>query len=343
MPYYPPIGDIKGAPARSDVATHTEPTDPFAGATDPEFKYVNVRRLSAVDDDAAGPSDLAVDDGTGTQAAFDKFLEIDGIDGETADTAHASGGGGGAGKVSYSDLSVMMAVDDGTVGALEADAPSGTGKTLSASLLGRGATEAESGGTGLVADVDPAALNHGVSVLAWARVDGVSPLDTATPGAGGGGPHVKVLDGSTDAAAFDLPVDGFSWSATMDAAPYGATFNGGVTVAAGNAASAAGNGDLLLWRNNYGQTSDVGSGDRMPGDLAGEPISVAGGDVGEDLLIGGITSFGDAEDRSLPGEQLALNYSKVDWSSDATPDGGGILLGMGDGSVRFVSDGVDPF
>ena len=74
--------------------------------------------------------------------------------------------------------------------------PSGTGKTLSAALLGR-ETYAEQPGPDIwesdlaTGESAQAALCHGVTVLAWARVDGVAPSEPL-PGFDG------VVDGTSD-------------------------------------------------------------------------------------------------------------------------------------------------
>ncbi|MGE0422422.1 MAG: hypothetical protein AB7O88_09170 [Reyranellaceae bacterium] len=87
-------------------------------------------------------------------------------------------GDGGAGKVSYSDMAFTPGAEADSAVVLETAASSGTGKTLSAALLGR-ATYAEQSGPDiwepdLASDGgEQAALDHGVAVLAWARVDGV--------------------------------------------------------------------------------------------------------------------------------------------------------------------------
>jgi hypothetical protein len=136
MPIYMEYDGIKGnVTAEGQAAT--------AGATDPEFKYVTVRRVSATDEG---------DDRATTQADL------------AASATTVLNGGDEAYRTQFGNNNAPEA------------APPGTGMTLSASLLGQ-RTPADSGvKSDLVAEVDAAALNHGTTVLAWARVDGSSPL-----------------------------------------------------------------------------------------------------------------------------------------------------------------------
>ncbi|HEV7265481.1 MAG TPA: hypothetical protein VGN83_11255 [Falsiroseomonas sp.] len=113
--------------------------------------------------------------------------------------------------------------------------PPGTGKTLAAPLLRQNGADDDREGAGLVADgAQPSeGINHGVKVLAWARVDGTSSSSTAPASREGGD-------------ARRVKIDSFSWGTappseaggtTVHDAPYDPTFTGGVTVTIGDVAS----------------------------------------------------------------------------------------------------------
>jgi len=379
MPIYINYEGIQG-----DVTA--EGQDAAAGSLDPEYRYVNIRRLAATGEG----------EGDGTSGA-DLFVGLDGIEGASGeDRASQSGGGGGAGKVHYSDLGTWMPATGGTVLAPQVEAPPGTGKTLAAELLGQRADAgSREDGPGLAADgADPAALDHAVTVLAWARVDGQSP-SSIDPAPGGVGRDVLVGGMGVDQAAFEPTFSGGITVAAGDAGaaddvvvdgrvitaqnPVGAAAHelghtlgfrhehtrpaadddaaatdiivaagagGGPHVKAsggtdgdadvdgrdfliwqrGGSAGAVGSDDLAAWRQNYG---------------SGGAASPGGAD--DDLLVGGLTAFGDASGDVVPTDQFSLNFGRVDFPAAMDGTGGIVQVGLGDGSVRFVSAGIDPF
>ncbi|WP_270934339.1 hypothetical protein [Falsiroseomonas oryzae] len=203
MPIYMEYEGIRGQ-------LKAEGQAPTAGANDPEYKYVNVRRMSEAEE---------------------------GEDGAASET---TGG-------------VSVAAGD---------------------VIGDGAA--------------PVALNHGVTVLAWARVDGQG--DVSGDGKSdivvgtGGGPHVRNRDGddhgdltiaqSATVGKDQIHIESFSWGvsqlgtvgedvlvggATSHDTPYEATFRGGISVGASNVDS--GDDVVVDGRIITGEEFEFGFGD----------------------------------------------------------------------------------
>jgi hypothetical protein len=381
MPIYMEYDGIKGnVTAEGQAAT--------AGATDPEFKYVAVRRVSATDegdDSATTQADLTADDGSGTRSGFDAFLELEGVKGESKI------GIGPVGDliVDFNSLdayatTVLNGGDEayrtqfGNNNAPEA-APPGTGKTLSASLLGQRTPEDGGVTSDLVAEVDAAALSHGTTVLAWARVDGTSLAsdggrdlllggitvdDAAYDPAFRGGITVAVGDVET---GDDVVVDGRIVTGGNPAAAsthelghtlgfrHEHTRPDGDDAAAGDIVVGAGpgggphvkvldgadgdvdGGDFLVWQRGGSAGANGGA------DLAQWQNNYGSGGAGDDLLIGGLTEFDDGAGDIVPTDQFSLNFGRVDIPAAADGGIGIVQVGLGDGSVRFLSDGIDPF
>jgi hypothetical protein len=206
---------------------------------------------------------------------------------------------------------------------------------------------AEGAGGALAAEGDAAAaIDHGVTVLAWARVDGVSPGIAPYDPAFLGGVSVATADGGV---ADDVVVDGRIITAENSAAaphelghalgihhvpadddtapddivtgpgpgggPHVKVFSGGgasddgdtegqdvLIWQRGGSPGAAGGGDLADWQDNYGSSS------------------------GDDLLIGGLTGFGQPGEQAMPSEQMSLNFSEAVWPRDGSADGGPVFL-----------------
>jgi hypothetical protein len=276
---------------------------PATASTDSEYKYVNVRRY-----------DLA-------EEVAPDALVADGAD------APAGGGGGGAGKVSWNDLGVLLKPGVEAVGALEAEASSATGHVGEGGGPHVKVLDGADGGTApdLVVETDPAAaIGTATTVLAWAKGDplsqsaggddyrGTIELDsfswgTAAPSEAGlvkGGTGTLVLGNDSSVAGGggdDVLIGG---TTTYDA-PHGATFNGGIPVAAGD--------DVVVdGRIITGQ--DPAAAEHELVDLLGFP-----------------------HDHDARGEILTLGFTAVDWGA-AAADAGGLQVMLGDGSVRF-----DPF
>ncbi|MBX3501468.1 MAG: hypothetical protein KF889_18665 [Alphaproteobacteria bacterium] len=176
MPIYPDLDDL-GVDGQAGES----------GSLDPEYKYVNVRRIS---------------------------LSEEGEDSLVADTPD-----GGTGEMQTRDSSTATLVADDPVLDPDAAGPSGTGKTLSANVL---ASATDAGSSDLTTDgVEQAGLTpadgpptsaapageieifnfHWGSATTASTDDGgfngqleISSFSFGAPPSGGG-PHVKVLDG----------------------------------------------------------------------------------------------------------------------------------------------------
>jgi hypothetical protein len=235
MPVFMRLGDVKGegtpddarsAPAGTIVVPAEEPA-PNAAGNDVEFKYLSVRRYGLAEEVAP---DAVVADGAGARGDVSGDGKSDIVVGTGGSGAHVRSLEGGDGG----DLVVSQSVLPGQPDA--ADKPDDAG---------------------LVVDgVDAAGLDHGVTVLAWARVDGTLP---------------QAADGPTRGT---IHIESFSWGAS-------------------NPTSDGSGG----W-NEYRVSVDTIEAE-TPGDAAGDLAAAA--------------------------------------------DAGAVLVGLGDGSVRFVHDGVDPF
>ena len=223
-----------------------------AASLDPEYKYVPIRRYSFTEEaDGESQTDLAADDGSGIQAAVPYYLKLQGVDGEATgfnldgdgsvrhlgttvdvlpgdDSAAAAGGGLSAGKVHYSDMyGAMLSDAEALVVATDSAESPGTGKTMTASLLGQ-ATDTALGGVHVaVSDLTgdgsaPVAMDHGVTVLAWARVDGTSRSEASTSRIGDSfTTTVTTPERYGEASTIDgqIEIDSFSWGTSLAESP----------------------------------------------------------------------------------------------------------------------------
>lgn len=298
MPAFMKLGDMKGEVTEASAAS---------ASSDPEYKYVNVRRLSRTEEDegeVAPQPGLTAEDGSDTQAILDKILEIDGVEGESAN-ASMSGSGDTINDFGGDVIAGLSAAGTGPAGGVSPRSGFDPGGDYIGSGFDRGHLGPRSGfdpggdytGSGfdrghmslpavegLAAEEDAAAaIIHAKTVLAWARTDGVSPATGDGPA--GGDQHDMVA------------LDSFSWAAV---------------------------GSSSGWRS-YRVSVDTIEARAFDGQFQGG-VTVPAGDVGP----------------GRPGENLSLNFEEIKAVTSAA-ELDVAASGYVDGSVRFQTDGLDLF
>ncbi|WP_198369938.1 hypothetical protein [Roseomonas rosulenta] len=275
MPIYMKLGDIKGTAVAHETRAIDLPIDGIKGESD-DGPPGTRSAMSPIDTGGA-----VTDGATSASAQADgSVFTVRGTDyqGSGFDRGHMSpsGDGGVTGTGTFAEPTGATAARNGGDEMLRTQygnnntydaAPSGTGKTLAAPLLGKSVADGDAAGAaaaGLAVDAAdaPAGISHATTVLAWARVDGVSPMSpmsAVAPQAGG------------DDHRGEIGIDSFS---------------------SGSAPSSDASVATSGWRDYRVSVDTIESrpGEEAPGDLAGATIlGVSGGGSGDDVLVGGST------------------------------------------------------
>lgn len=146
---------------------------------------------------------------------------------------------------------------------------------------------------GLTADEGDgvAAINHGTTVLAWARTDGVSTLPIAEELAARGGEN-----------AGQIEIDGFSWGTAASAE-------------AGSGVVKFGAGTLLLGNISGHSAGGVGE-DLLIGGTTSHDAAYGGSFSGGVFVGAGSVGSGHSAGAARPMESLAINFTKIEYRNE---------------------------